>query len=68
MGRSIANLIIIMIIVQLIIGGLVSAGYCKFHLDRVDGEEPQLGTLFTYLPQWKTTVAANILMKLYILL
>ena len=52
----------------MIIGGIVSAGYCKFHLNLVDGEEPQLGTLFTYLPQWKTMVAANILMTVYTLL
>ncbi len=61
-------LIIVMLIVQLIIGGIVSAGYCKFHLDLVDGEEPQLGTLFTYLPQWKTMVSANIQMTVYTLL
>ena len=61
-------LIIVMMIVQLIIGGIVNAGYCKFNLDLVDGEEPQLGTLFTYLPQWKTMVAADILMTVYTLL
>ena len=64
----ISILIIVMLIVQLIIGGIVSAGYCKFNLDLVDGEAPQLGTLFTYLPQWKTMVSANIQMTIYTLL
>ena len=58
----------IVLVFQLIIGGIVSAGYCKFNLDLVDGEEPQLGTLFAYLPQWKTMVAANLLMTLYTML
>ena len=58
----------IVLVFQLIIGGIVSAGYGKFNLDLVDGEEPQLGTVFTYLPQWKTMVVANLLMILYTLL
>lgn len=59
---------VVVFVFQVIIGGIVSAGYCKFNLDLVDGEEPQLGTLFAYLPQWKTMVAANLLMTLYTML
>ncbi len=56
------------LVLQLIVGGVVSAGYSKFNLDLVDGEELQLGTLFTYLPQWKTMVAANLFITLYTVL
>ena len=56
------------LIFQLVIGGIVSAGYYKLNLNLVDGEEPRLGTLFAYLPQWKTMVIANLLVTLYTVL
>ena len=66
-----AHIMILSLVVlafRIVIGGIVSAGYHKFNLDLVDGEEPQLGTLFVYLPQWKTMVIAYFLITLYTLL
>ena len=51
-----------------ILGSIVEVGYMKFNLDLVDGEEAKAGTLFDYLPQWKTMVAAGLLQTLYIFL
>ena len=61
-------LLFIVFIVQLILGGVVTAGYAKFNLDLVDGKEPQVKTLLNYFPQWKTMVAAYLLQVLYITL
>lgn len=56
------------LVFQLIVSGIVNAGYSKFNLDLVDGEKTQLGTLFAYASQWKTMVIANLLMTLYTVL
>ena len=56
----------ILAVVQFILGCITAIGYAKFHLDLVDGEEElKAGTLFHYLPQWKTMLAAGILKSVY---
>lgn len=37
---------VLMIMVQLIIGGAVSLGYAQFNLNLIDGKNPELGNLF----------------------
>lgn len=59
---------VVLMVVHFILGSIVTVGYAKFNLDLVDGEEPKAGTLFDYLPQWKTMVVAGLLQTLYILL
>lgn len=58
-------LTLVLLAFQIILGGIVSAGYYKFNLDLVDGEEVELKTLFAYFPHWKTMVIANLLITLY---
>lgn len=60
--------VLVVVVFQLILGSIVAVGYAKFNLDLVDGEEAKAGTLFDYLPQWKTMVAAGLLQTLYIFL
>ena len=61
-------LFFVVFIVQLILGGVVAVGHAKFNLDLVDGKEPQVKTLLSYFPQWKTMVAAYLLQTVYIIL
>lgn len=51
-----------------ILGSIVSVGYAKFNLNLVDGENAEIGDLFTYFKYWKNTVLANLLRTLYIFL
>lgn len=55
-------------LVQLILGGIVAAGYAKYNLELMDGREVGVDTLFAYFPQWKTMLIANILQAIYVLL
>lgn len=55
-------------LVQLILGGIVAAGYAKYNLELIDGQEVGADTLFAYFPQWKTMLIANILQTVYVLL
>lgn len=59
---------LVIAIAQLILGGIVAAGYARYNLALVDGEEVGVDTLFAYFPQWKTMLLANILQTVYILL
>ena len=59
---------LVILVIQLIIGAIISAGYHQFHLDLVDGKEASLNTLFAYFPYWKTMVVASLLQTLYIIL
>lgn len=54
-------------IVRLIVGSFVGVGYMKFNLDLIDGEEGRLETLFRYVKQWGTMLAAVLLQAIYIL-
>lgn len=57
---------IIVAVVQFILGCITAVGYAKFNLDLVDGEEERnVWTLFHYLPQWKTMLAAGFLQAVY---
>ena len=60
--------ILVIVFFHLILGSIVAVGYAKFNLDLVDGEEAEAGTLFAYLPQWKTMVKAGVLQTVYVLL
>lgn len=55
-------------LVQLILGGMVAAGYAKYNLELMDGQEVGVDTLFAYFPQWKTMLIANVLQAVYVLL
>lgn len=59
---------IVLAVAQFIIGCIVSVGYAKYNMDLVDGAEGKAGTLFDYLPQWKTMLLAGFLQALYVLL
>lgn len=61
----IAVIVIVIGIIHLIIGSVVSIGYAKFNLDILDGNEPELGTMFTYFSEWGKAIAASILRALY---
>ena len=52
-------------IVHLIVGSVVSIGYAKFNLDILDGNEPELGTMFTYFSEWGKAIIARILRGVY---
>ena len=54
-------------IVRLIVGSFVGVGYMKFNLDLIDGEEGRLETLFRYVKQWGTMLAAVLLQAVYII-
>ena len=55
-------------LIQLIIGFVVAAGYSKFNMNLVDGEESRVGNLFEYFPHWKTMLKAGLLQVLYVIL
>lgn len=59
---------IVIAIVGLVLGSVVEVGYSRFNLDLVDGDSPSIGTLFSYLSNWKTTTVARLLQVVYILL
>ena len=60
---------LVMAVVYFILGSVVGVGYSKFNLDLVDlQKEPEIGTLFGYFKNWKTTAVANLLQGLYVLL
>ena len=60
--------ILVVVFFHLILGSIAAVGYARFNLDLVDGEEAEAGTLFKYMPQWKTMVKAGILQTVYVLL
>lgn len=55
-------------LIQLIIGFVVAAGYSKFNMNLVDGEESRVGNLFEYFPHWKTMLKAGLLQVLFVIL
>ncbi len=54
-------------IARIIIGSFVEVGYARFNMDLVDGEEGRLETLFRYVRQWGTMLAAALLQAVYII-
>ncbi len=64
----ISVLAFVILIAQMILSGIISAGYARFNLNLVDGKEVSADQLFAYFPQWKTMVAAMLLQLLYITL
>lgn len=50
------------------LGSIIEVGYAKFNLNLIDGENAEIGTLFSYFKHWKTTFLANLLRHLYIFL
>lgn len=57
----------LVVIVRVIVGSFVGVGYMKFNLDLIDGEEGRLETLFRYVKQWGTMLAAALLQAVYII-
>lgn len=70
MGGSVYIFILFLcgIVLRLILGGILGAGYSKFNLDLVEGKRPQIETLFAFDSKWKNLFLANLLMTLYIFL
>ena len=56
------------VIIQLIIGGAVTLGYAKFHLNLVDGKVAMVSDLFSEFKRWKTAFAMQFLRSIYIIL
>lgn len=50
------------------LGSIVKAGYSKFNIELVHYNNPQLGTMFAYFPNWKRMVYTNFLLNLRVLL
>lgn len=60
---------LVMAVAYFILGSVVGVGYSKFNLDLVDRwPEPEIGTLFAYFKNWKTTAMASLLQTLYTIL
>ena len=58
---------VLVAIARIIIGSFVEVGYARFNMDLVDGEEGRLETLFRYVKQWGTMLAAVLLQAVYII-
>lgn len=56
-------------VIYFVLGSIIKVGYSKFNLDLVDRtREPEIGTLFSYFGNWKTTAMAELLQTVYVLL
>lgn len=56
-------------VIYFVLGSIIKVGYSKFNLDLVDRtKEPEIGTLFGYFGNWKTTAMAELLQTVYVLL
>ena len=60
---------LVMGVAYFILSSVVGVGYCQYNLDLVDRrKEAEIGTLFDYFYNWKTTAAAKFLQGLYVFL
>ena len=60
---------LVMGVAYFILSSVVGVGYCQYNLDLVDRrKEAEIGTLFDYFHNWKTTAAAKFLQGLYVFL
>ncbi|MBQ8768204.1 MAG: DUF975 family protein [Oscillospiraceae bacterium] len=60
---------LVMAVAYFILGSITQIGYARFNLDLVDQQnEPEIGALFRYFTNWKTTAAAKLLQWLYVFL
>ena len=55
-------------IVQFLIGGAVTIGYAKFHLNLVDGKLAMVSDLFSEFKRWKTAFVMQFLRSIYTIL
>ena len=56
-------------VIYFVLGSIIKVGYSKFNLDLVDRtNEPEIGILFGYFSNWKTTAMAELLQIVYVLL
>ncbi len=60
--------LLVMAVAMLLVSSVIHLGYCKFNLDLVDLQNPQLNTLFAYFSHWKTAVCTSLLQTLYVIL
>ena len=49
------------IVVCLIIGGAIHVGYCRYHLNLIDGKEARLGDLFCFIDRFGTALLMQLL-------
>ncbi len=61
-------LTIVLVGLMFFLSSVIRLGYCKFNLELVDTQTPQLNTLFGYFRHWKTAVCADLLKALYVFL
>lgn len=60
--------VLIIGVLYFILGSVIAVGYARFNLNLVDRAEGSFENLFAYFNYWKTTAAARILQRIYILL
>lgn len=59
---------LVMLAINLLLGSVVGLGYARFNLMLLDGEQPDIGILFGYLPHWVTALCARLWQLLYVFL
>lgn len=60
---------LILAAVYFVLGSVIEVGYARFNLTLVDKEkEPELNTVFSCFPFWKTTAVAKLLQGVYVFL
>ena len=59
---------IIFAVLYFILGSFVKVGYSRFNLDVIDQKDGELGTLFSYASNWRTTAIAALLETIYVFL
>ena len=60
---------IVLAVVFFVLGSIIAVGYARFNLDLVDRRrQAEIGTLFGFFPQWKTTAMTALIKGVYILL
>ena len=57
--------ILIMALVLYVLGSVINLGYARFNLTLIEGGSPEIGTLFSYFPHFKTAFCARFLTGLY---
>lgn len=59
---------VVLLVLQMIVGCVVSIGYARYNMDLADRKDVKLGTLLDYFPNWKNLLAAGLLQGLFVIL
>ena len=63
-----AGCVLIGLVLTIVLSSLISIGYAQFNIDLVEGKEPKISTMFSKGRQIGTTILANILIFIRVLL